>query len=461
MEPAQADSAGGGLFGQLSVIFILILINAFYAASEMALVSVDDGDLKENAQKGDKKAKRILELMSDPSRFLSTIQICITLAGFFNSASAATGISVVIGQKLQALGMPSAYRLSTVVFTIILSFVTIVFGELVPKRLALQNPESFSYKAVTILWWSSKILKPFVSLLSGITNGIMRLMGIEVSESEERVTMSDIKSIIQVGQSQGLINTVEEEMINSIISFDDKTAEEIMTPRTEVFAIDINDPYEEYLDELLSVRYSRIPVYDDDIDNIIGVLYIKDYLQAAYEHSFEEVKIRKILRPAYFVPERKNINELFNEMRKENFHFAVLIDEYGGFSGIVTMEDLIEEIVGDIDDEYDDDEPEIKKINSKTWYAKGSLSIKELNANIGSNIDEEAEDYDTLGGLLFYLMGRIPEDSEKPFIEYENIDFMIDQIENKKIVWVRIEYDHEEALRLEAERLNKGDKENG
>ena len=200
-------------------------------------------------------------------------------------------------------------------------------------------------------------------------------MGVEMDAMEEKVTLSDIKSLVQVGQSQGMINKDEGEMINSIISFDDKSAEDIMTPRTEVFAIDINDPYTEYIDELLTVRYSRIPVYDDEIDNIVGILYIKDYLQEAYSAGFENISVRKIMRPAYFVPERKNVNELFNEMREDNFHLAILIDEYGGFSGIVTMEDLLEEIVGDIDDEFDQDEPEIEKISRNTYYAKGTLSI--------------------------------------------------------------------------------------
>lgn len=444
MDPAQTDPGARSIISQLVVMFILILINAFFAASEMALVSVDDHRMKERAEEGDPKAKRILKLMEDPSRFLSTIQICITLAGFFNSAAAATGLAQYLGVWFAQLGLPSPYQVATVLLTVVLSFLTIVFGELIPKRLALQNPDGFSLSAVTFLWWASKILRPFVSLLSNITNGILRLMGIEISSSEEQVTMSDIKSIINVGQSQGIINHIEEEMINSIITFDNKMAEEIMTPRTEVFCIDINDPISEFLDELLSVRYSRIPVYDDEIDNIIGVLYIKDFLQAAYKSGFDGIKLRDIIRPAYFVPERKNINELFGEMREDNFHFAVLIDEYGGFSGIVTMEDLLEEIVGDIDDEYDADEPEIEKVSDNIWYAKGTLSIKELNTNLGSRLDEAHEDYDTLGGLLYFLMGRIPEDSEQPYVYYQGIHFMVEEIENKRFARVRIEYDPEE-----------------
>lgn len=437
---ADPGAVNSQILFQLFIILILVLLNAFFAASEMALVSLDSMHLNEKAENGDRKAKRILALLKDPSQFLSMIQICITLAGFFNSASAATGIAYYLGDFLNSIGIPGAQSIAAIVITILLSFFTIILGELVPKRLALQNAEKFAYFASSLLWFTSKILHPFVVFLSWITNGILHIMGVSVENMEEQVTLNDIRSIVQVGQSQGLINPVEREMINSIIAFDDKFAEEIMTPRTEVFAIDISDPYTEYIDELLSARYSRIPVYDDDVDNIIGILYIKDYIQAAYHVGFDNIDIRKILRPAYFVPERKNINELFNELRAENRHMAVLIDEYGGFSGVVTMEDLIEEIVGDIDDEYDEDEPEIEKIDEFTYLAKGTLSIKELNFNIGAEIDEETEDYDTLGGLVLFILGRIPNENEKPFIDYQGIKLQVQQIENKRIQWVKINY---------------------
>lgn len=440
-QSADPGAAGTTIITQLIIILVLTLINAFFAASEMSMVSVDENRMRERAEKGDKRAWRIMKLQEDPTHFLSTIQLCITLAGFFNSASAATGLSGDFAVFLSRFGVPSAQTAATLLITLMLAVFTIIFGELVPKRLALQNAERFANIAIGPLWHASRLLRPFVTFLSGATNGVLKLMGVSVEGVEERVTLSDIRSIVQVGQSQGLINNVESEMINSIITFDDKFAEDIMTPRTEVFAIDACDDYTEYIDELLSVRYSRIPVYDDDIDNIIGILYIKDYLQAAYHHGFEHVDIRKIVRPAYFVPERKNINELFSELQDENRHMAVLIDEYGGFSGVVTMEDLIEEIVGDIDDEFDYDEPELERIASDEVLAKGTLSIKALNFNTGASFDEESEDYDTLGGLLLFLMGRIPEDDEKPFIEYMGMRFYIEQIENKRIQQVRIRYD--------------------
>lgn len=437
---AQAADPGSGpnVLIQFAIILLLTLINAFFAASEMAMVSLDDAHLRERAESGDVKSKKILALLEDPSRFLSTIQICITLAGFFNSASAATGIAVGFGEWLSSFHIPSASIIASILITMLLSLFTIVFGELIPKRVALQNATKFAYGSIHILSFSAMVLKPMVNFLTNVTNGVLRLLGIHITDVEEKVTLNDIKSLVQVGQSQGLINTVESEMINSIITFDDKYAEEIMTPRTEVFCIDVNDAHQEFIEEMLTLKYSRIPVYEEEVDNIIGILYIKDYLLASYRQGFEHVDLRSILRPAYFVPERKNINELFNELQDDNRHMAILIDEYGGFSGIVTMEDLIEEIVGDIDDEYDQDEPELEKLDEATFLVRGTLSIRELNSNTGVHIDEESEDYDTLGGLIMFLLGRIPKDGEKPYIEYEGLSIQVLWVENKRIQQARV-----------------------
>ena len=305
-------------------------------------------------------------LLEEPSRFLSTIQVGITFTGYFNSASAAIGISGTVGNFLVGLGVPAAVsvQIAVISVTLILAYITLVFGELVPKRIALQHKEEFSMFAVGPISFVAKIMKPFVSFLSFSTNGIMRLLGISTEGVEEKVTLEEIRSMVEVGQEQGVINPVEREMINSVIGFDDKLAEEIMTARTEVFMIDLEDPIDEYLAEMMELKYSRIPVYDGDVDDILGILYLKDFLLEAYKIGFKNVDIRKILRPAYYIPERKNINDLFNELQEKKMHMAILIDEYGGFSGIVTMEDLIEEIVGDIDDEYDHDEPDIIQLDN-------------------------------------------------------------------------------------------------
>ncbi len=432
------EETGPGVTMQIVVLIILTTINAFFAASEMAMVSVDKKKLANMAEEGNRRAKTLLKLLSEPSRFLSTIQVGITLAGFFAAGSASTGLSQDLSKLLSELGVPYASKISFLSVTIILAFFNLVFGELVPKRVALLNAEKFSMMAIPVVNLVAKFMKPFVWLLSSTTNGMLRILGQKTEGVEEKVTLEEIKSMVEVGQEQGVINPVEREMIDSVIGFDDKLAEDIMTARTEVFVIDVDSEVDEYIGKMMELKYSRIPVYEDEIDNIIGILYIKDYLKEAFIHGFEKVDIRKILKPAYFVPERKNINDLFLELQEGKKHMAILIDEYGGFSGIVTMEDLIEEIMGDIDDEYDHDEPDIRMINPLMYHVKGTTSIKEINSKIGSEFDEDTEDYDTLGGLIIFNLGYIPNDGETKTLEIEGVKFLVEEVKDKRIQFVKI-----------------------
>lgn len=427
------------IVGRLILILILTLVNAFFAASEMAIVSADRYRLTSKAEEGDIKAKLILDILNEPSKFLSSIQVGITFAGFFSSASAAISISKLLGDFLAKLSIPFAQDLSFIVITLLLSYITLVFGELVPKRLALKNPEKFAMTVVKPISSFSKIMKPFVNFLSFSTNKILQLIGYNQENIEQKITIEEISSLIEVGHEQGVINPIERDMIKSVISFDNSKASEIMTPRTEVFMIDCDKNIKEYIDELLNLKYSRIPVYKEDIDNIIGILYLKDYLLEAYKHGFYDVDIMKILREPYFVPENKPIDELFIDMKRKKMHMAILIDEYGGFSGIVTMEDLIEEIVGDIDDEYDYDEPDILELNNNIYLVRGSTSIKELNNTLDLDIDEENEFYDTIGGFLIFKLGYIPDDNSKISITEKNAIFTIEEIKDKKIEKVKIE----------------------
>lgn len=436
----MGDDPGSPIFTQLIIIVILTLINAFFAAAEMAMVSVDKNQFAMRAENGDRKAAKVLAILDEPSRFLSTIQVGITLAGFFNSASAAMGLSGRLGGFIAQFGVPFAKDLAFIVITIILSYITLVFGELVPKRVALQNPERFSKLSIGVIAAIAAFLGPVVRFLSFSTNITLRLLGVDLTRIEEKVSREEIRSLIEVGQEQGVINPSEREMIDSVISFDDKQAEEIMTARTEVFMIDIEDPLSEFISEMLTLKFSRIPVFEDSPDNIIGILYIKDFLAQAYKKkSFEEVNIRGLLRPAYFVPERKNINDMFNEMQRERRHMAILIDEYGGFSGIVTMEDLIEEIMGDIDDEYDHDEPDIYAISEDVYHVNGSISIKEFNSETSAEIDEDSDDYDTIGGFIISKLDYIPNDGERPVVEQDNLIFNVLRVEEKRIKELRVE----------------------
>ncbi len=426
------------LTGQLILILFLTLLNAFFAASEMAIISVNKKKIKAKAKDGNQKAKMLLKILKEPSKFLSTIQVGITFAGFFSSASAAVGISDDLGKTLTSMGIPFGENIAFVGVTLLLSYIILVFGELVPKRIALQDAERFSMLAIKPINMFAKMMKPFVSFLSFSTNTILRIFGLNLKGIEEKVTLEEIKSLVEVGHEQGVINPVEREMIDSVITFDEKVAKQIMTDRTEVDMIDIDDSNDINSQKMINLKHSRVPVYKDNIDNIIGVLYLKDYLLHAYKDGFEDLDIRKIMRKPFFVPEYKNVNDLFLELQKTRNHFSILIDEYGGFSGIVTMEDLIEEIVGEIEDEYDHDKQDIKRVDKNVYYLKGSVPIKDLNSRLDLKLEENTDCYDSLGGFLIYLLDDIPEEGEEDTIVYKNIEFKIRKIKKRKIENVKM-----------------------
>lgn len=426
------------LIFQFILILILTLINAFFSASEMAIVSLNKNKIKVLAEEGNKNAILIERLLQEPTKFLSTVQVGITLASFFSSASAATGISNVFGNSLETLNIPYAHEISLIVVTIILSYITLVFGELLPKRLALQNSQKIAMYAVKPIMLISKITIPFVKLLSISTNFLIRLFNVNSKNLEEKVSKEEIKSLVDVGQEHGVINETEKDMINSIFEFDDKLAKEVMTPRTNVYMINIDDCANTYLNSLLNEKYSRIPIFQENIDNIIGILYMKDFLCEAYKVGFDNVNLRNILHTPYFVPEMKNIDELFKELQISRKHMAILIDEYGGFSGIVTIEDLIEEVMGDIGDEFDDEEILLKNISKNTFLASGLISINELNEKLHINLNSESDDYDTLGGFIIKLIGYIPKKDDDCIVNYKNIIFKIKEVNKKRIVKVEI-----------------------
>ncbi len=426
------DSDPDNLWLQLLLLVFLTALNAFFAGAEMALVSANPGRLSQKAEEGDKKAALVLELLKEPSRFLSTIQIVITLAGFFNSASAATGISKRLEAVLERVHIPNSDTLSVVIITLILSYFTLVLGELVPKRVAQQRAESFSMfvaRPVSIL---SKLTSPIVKLLSVSTRLVLRIFGMHDEVSQEKVSEAEIRALIENGVETGIFDEYESEMLDSVFEFDDILAREIMTSRTDVYAIDVAEPLSSYLDEMLETRHSRIPVYEEDIDNIVGVLYLKDFILEARRCGFENVDIRSLLHKPYFVLESKNINELFQELQETHQYIAVLIDEYGGFSGIVTIEDLVEEVMGSIDDTGDeDDEPRIEEIDDHTWLLRGLVSINDLNDEL--DLELESENHDTVSGLLLDELGYIPEENDLQTIELYGLRFEIQKIQDKRI----------------------------
>lgn len=428
---------------QLFLIFILVLINAFFSATEIAVISLNKNKINYMANEGDKRAKLLVKLLEEPNKFLATIQVGITFAGFLASASAAVSISAHISIILKKINIPFIYHASNeialLVVTIVISFITLVLGELLPKRIALQNSEGISLFAARPILFISKLMHPFVKVLTVSTNLFGRILNLDTNSNDEAVTEEEIRMMIDVGEENGVLNETEKEMIDGIFEFDNTLAKEIMTPRTNVFSININTPIKELIDLVLEEQYSRIPVYEEETDNIIGILFMKDLFKVMNNKEFEKINIKEILRPAYFVPETKNIDILFRELQKSKNHMAILIDEYGGFSGIVTIEDLIEEVMGNIFDEYDEDYESseyIQKVDNSTYIISGMVSIDEINEKL--DIKLPSEHFDTVGGFVIDLIGSIPKEDEEHIVEYENLTFKVEKIDEKRIELIKV-----------------------
>ncbi|MCI8273113.1 MAG: HlyC/CorC family transporter [Clostridia bacterium] len=425
------------MFTQILILVILIALNAFFAASEIAFISLNDNKIEKQAREGNKKAKQIEKMLQSPSKFLATIQIGITLAGFLSSAFAsdafASKLAPILNQVIP-IGVEIWQSISIVIITIILSFFTLIFGELVPKRLAMKNYEKIAYGTIGIIRAISIVTAPFVKLLTITTNAISKLFGVTENE-EEIVTEEEIKMMVDQGEENGTIQEDEKELINNVFEFNDITVSEIMTHRKDIFAVDINTSAGELLEEIIKddCKHSRILVYEETIDEVKGILYVKDILKNIQKKTF---KIKSIVKDAYFVSQNKLINELFKELQKNKKHIAVIIDEYGGTAGIITMEDILEEIVGDIYDEYDDIEEDYEKIDETTYMVSGSMPIYDVNKLLEVNIPEG--DYDTLSGYLQEELGRIPEEEENPIIETEELTLKIEEYEDKRILKVKI-----------------------
>ncbi|MFC2737320.1 MAG: hemolysin family protein, partial [Leptotrichia wadei] len=445
----------GSLLLQIVIIIILTGINAFFSSAEMAIVSLNKNKLKILIEEGNKKAILLDNLLKEPSKFLSTIQVGITLASFFASASAATGLSQFLSEALKPLNIPYSSQISMILITFILSYVTLVFGELIPKRIALRNSENIALSSVGVIVFISTIFSPFVKFLTFSTNLVLTILRMKEDNIEEKVSKEELRSLVEVGKEHGVINESEQEMIENIIEFDEKIAREIMIPRTKVFLIDKNISIHELFENKEIGKYSRIPVYENEADNIIGILLTKDLMMEAYKKGFDDIKISDLVQEAYFVPETKNVNELFNEMQLEKKHITILIDEYGGFSGIVTLEDLIEEVMGNIDDEFDDEDLSIHQISKNKYLVNGDVSLYDLNDNF--HFELESKYYDTLSGILIENLGYIPEDNEniEP-ITINGVVFKPQRVRNKKIEKVVMTFDKE---KLEEEKMKNKENE--
>ncbi len=433
----------GSLIFSIVLLFILILVNAFFAMSEMAIVTLNDNMIDKLAEDGHKKAKKIKKLTENPSNFLSTIQIGVTLAGFLTSASASTTFANMLTEALLGIS-PSLQKFSdlisgfsVVVITIIMSYFSLVLGELAPKRMAMQKPEAIAYKVVGALLVVKKVCSPFVRVLSFSTNCVVRVFGFDPNANEEVVTEEEIRMMVDVGQEKGVIEDHQKEMINNIFEFDDIDVTDIMTHRTDMVAVEDTDTLEDVVKLSIENGYSRIPVFHEDQDNIIGIIYIKDLLKYVSRALPKTQSPTDVMRPAHYVPFSKNCGELFTEMTDKRIQMAVVVDEYGGTAGIVTMEDIVEAIMGNIRDEYDDEEEEIVEESENIFTIDGTAYIEEVNELVGEIIPEG--DYDTLGGFIISQLGFLPKDGDMNEVVFENIKFTILNVEERRIGKVRVE----------------------
>lgn len=444
------------MYKQIIFQVVLIMINAFFAMTEVALISTNKIKLKKMADEGDNIAKKLVDISEDPSEFLSTIQIGITFANFIASAFAADGLSGYLADfiyntlNVKVLSYEMMSTASLILITIILSYFTLVLGELVPKRIAMQKPMEVARFACIPVSAISTVVKPAVKFLSLSTNVVLKGLRIDTNEEEDSITEEEIRMMLEIGNTGGTINSDEKEWIDNVFDFSDSSVREIMTHKSEVVGIYENYSLTDIEEKIHETGYSRYPVYGENDNDIKGILYAKDFFAEVYscfakenEESDNlvnkdvvvnknEVNIMDNLRKPYFIPDSMSSFLLFKNMQKNNTHIAVVINEYGENIGLITMEDLLEEIVGNIYDEYDECYDEDVKISEKTWKIKGSTSLDDLSDKFDIDFPNDL-DYDTISGLILEKIQRIPNDGEKFEIEAFGMKIKVEKVESRKI----------------------------
>lgn len=433
----MGNDASDPLLGSLLLQIILILINAFFASSELAVLSLNENKTRKQAEDGDKKAAMLLRMVEAPSSFLSTIQIGITLAGFLASAFAASNFAARLSALLRGWGLtllsPGAlYSVCVVLITLILSYFTLIFGELVPKRIAMKSPEKVAKFAGPIILGLATVMKPVVAFLAASTNLVLRLIGIDPKAENEQVTEEEIRMMVDIGEEKGVIEGSEAELIENVFEFNNITAADVMVHRTDMTALCIRDSAEEILAVIRESGFSRFPVYDEDADDIVGVLSTREFLLNA--QSASPLPLGKLLRAPYLVPETIRADVLLREMQLKKAHMAIVLDEYGGTSGLITMEDLLEEIVGEIYDEFDEQEAQdIQPLEENLWRIQGGAPLDEINEALHVSLPED-EEFDTLGGLIYSRLTTIPEDGATPCVDAFGLHIQVEKVEDRRVV---------------------------
>lgn len=423
------------------LLILLTLINAFFAAAEIALLQINEAKYKKLAEEGDKKAKKLLKLTSNSAALLSNIQVGVTLSGFLASAFAADSFAEELAKLfvrwIPGINVSFVRSVSVILITIILSYFTLVFGEIVPKRLAMKKSDKIARGSVGVLSFTRIIFFPFIKLLSASVNLVLRIMRIDPNEKDDNVTEEEIMLMVNESQEQGNIDDDESELINNVFEFDDTTCGDIMIHRTEVVAVPEDIQFKDLIKIASEERYSRIPVYSGSIDNIIGFVHIKSLIGV----TEEDFDIRSMILPVMNVFESQKIDDVLKDLKKNKSHLAVVLDEFGGTAGIITMEDIIEELVGSIQDEYDDKEeqPEdlVRKISDTEYIISGHAEIDGINEEF--DLDIPNDDFNTLSGFALDMIGGIPDEGTHPEFMYKNMKFTVLESTNKLITSIRLE----------------------
>jgi len=411
------------------------MINAVLACAEIAVISMKGNKLSKLAAVGDKRAQMLLKLTEQPARFLATIQVGITLAGFLASAFAADNFSDKLANWLVSIGvnlpLPTLDKICVVIITLILSYFTLVIGELVPKRVAMKNAEKIALAMSGLISFISKVFAPLVFILTASTNRILLLLGIDPQAVADEITEEEIRMMVDEGSEKGAINQAEKEMIQNVFEFDDKSAEDVMTHRTEVSLLWLDESEEEWERTIMESGHSYYPICKETTDNVVGVLRAKDYFRIK-EKTRENI-MKMAVRPAYFVPETARLDVIFRNMKKTKNHFSIVLDRYGGMSGIITINDLLEELVGDLGDEDSIPEkpPLIERIDSQTWKIHGSAPLETVSEQLDVFLPEE--DYETFGDLVFGTLGFIPDDGSTPELEIFGLLIKVVEIKDHQL----------------------------
>jgi len=429
------DPGGSSVISSVILILVLTVINAFLAGAEMAFVSLNPAKIGDLAGQGDRRARKVQRLLSDSDSFLSAIQVGITLAGFFNSASASRSFVWLLAPALG--GIPGAETIATILVTILVAYISLVLGELYPKQLAIQVPEEYALRSAGAILAMRAIFKPFIWLLNVSTGLLKRLTPIDFSKKEEKLTRQEMKALLNSSRNDGAIDMEEFNMMRGVLSLDTRLVREIMVPRVDTHMLDADDAHEKNMELLLDQLHSRIPLFEEDKDHILGIVHLKDVLLNLQALNGGSLTLRDIVRPALFVPDTMYTDELLVKFQQSKQHLAVLVDEFGGVAGIITMEDLIEEIVGDIRDEYDDDDAQpLVRVTETEAVLMGSLPLSDLNRAF--DLDLVSQEADTIAGYIIERLGYIPKPGDTPTVENERFSLKVLRSNNTRIEAVQI-----------------------